>query len=459
MTPQELRKSVLLLAFKGKLVSQNKEESSYNLLSDVLKHGFSNKKYLSYKDDLAPYDIPENWLWCMFHDIVSLENGEKEKGVKLPYLEAKYLRGNSEAKYLESGEIVKPGSKVILVDGENSGEVFFIHEKGYMGSTFKILNIFNSLDEKYVLYFMKLHQDDYRNNKKGAAIPHLNKNVFFEMPFPLAPLEEQKRIVAKIEELLPLIDKYGEAWEKLEEFNASFPIDMKKSILQTAMKGKLVKQLPFDESSNKLLENILIKQKEMHKKGLIPKPKQYGKITDDEIPFEIPDNWVWARLADVAYNHGQETPTYTFSYIDIGSIDNVNQKLNENENLIEAKNAPSRARKIVKSGDIIYSTVRPYLHNMCIIDREFSHRPIASTGFAVLCPFEGLFNKFLFYYLLSPQFDEYANRTDNSKGVAYPAINDEKLFKAVIPLPPLEEQKRIVAKIEELLPLCKKLIK
>ncbi len=152
-------------------------------------------------------------------------------------------------------------------------------------------------------------------------------------------------------------------------------------------------------------------------------------------------------------------PDTKFSYIDIGSIDNILQKLNEQENIIEPDKAPSRARKIVESGDILYSTVRPYLHNMCIIDRKFTYRPIASTGFAVMTCHTGIYNKYLFYYLLSPIFDNYANATENSKGVAYPAINDDKLYRAVIAMPPLEEQKRIVARIEEILPYCRQLIK
>lgn len=180
----------------------------------------------------------------------------------------------------------------------------------------------------------------------------------------------------------------------------------------------------------------------------------YEKIGDEvrslagEVPFEIPDSWEWARLGSVVYNRGQTSPSTEFCYIDIGSIDNKNQKLNPTDTTIAPDKAPSRARKLVDMGDILYSTVRPYLHNMCIIDREFPHIPIASTGFAVLTCHANLLNKYLFYYLMSPDFDAYANNTDNAKGVAYPAINDDRLYKALIPIPPVAEQHRIVSAID-----------
>ena len=172
----------------------------------------------------------------------------------------------------------------------------------------------------------------------------------------------------------------------------------------------------------------------------------------DEVPFDIPESWEWVRLSKIVYSRGQMTPADDFCYIDIGSIDNKNQKLSDEENIITANKAPSRARKIVAIGDILYSTVRPYLHNMCVVDRSFSHQPIASTGFAALTCHTGFYNEFLFYYLMSPDFDAYANDTDNAKGIAYPAINDNKLYRALIPVPPESEQKRIVEKIKEALP-------
>ena len=246
---------------------------------------------------------------------------------------------------------------------------------------------------------------------------------------------------------------------------------LKNSILQMAVQGKLVPQDPNDEPASVLLERIRAEKEKLIKEGKIKKEKNpsvifrgadnlpYEKIGKnepvciaDEVPFEIPESWEWVRLGKIVYNRGQMKPIDDFCYIDIGSIDNKNQKLNDEEFIVTADKAPSRARKIVAIGDILYSTVRPYLHNMCIVNRSFSHQPIASTGFAALTCHTGFYNKFLFYYLMSPDFDAYANSTDNAKGVAYPAINDTKLYRALIPVPPEEEQKRIIKRLKKVLP-------
>ena len=241
---------------------------------------------------------------------------------------------------------------------------------------------------------------------------------------------------------------------------------LKNSILQMAVQGKLVPQDPNDEPASVLLERIRAEKERLIKEKKIKREKNpsvifkgadntpYEKIGDevrslaDEVPFDIPDSWEWVRLGSIVYNRGQITPSTDFCYIDIGSIDNKKQKLNPTDTVIAPDKAPSRARKLVDKGDVLYSTVRPYLHNMCIVDRDFSCIPIASTGFAVLTCHAELCNKFLLYYMMSPDFDAYANNTDNAKGVAYPAINDDRLYKALIPIPPLGEQFRIVSAIE-----------
>lgn len=230
------------------------------------------------------------------------------------------------------------------------------------------------------------------------------------------------------------------------------PQELKSSILQLAVQGRLVEQRPEEGTAEELYRQIQEEKQRLIKEGKIKKEKPLPEITEDEVPFDIPESWKWVRLRDIVFNHGQVKPETTFSYIDIGSIDNKDNKLNDEEQLINPDKAPSRARKIVKLGDILYSTVRPYLHNICIINREFSNTPIASTGFAVLSCYNSVYNKYLFYYLLSPSFDAFANDAKNSKGVTYPAINDKRFYSAVIAIPPLAEQKRIVAKIEELLP-------
>lgn len=249
------------------------------------------------------------------------------------------------------------------------------------------------------------------------------------------------------------------------------PQELKNSILQWAVQGKLVPQDPNAEPAKILLAKIKAEKVELIKQKKIKGDKSSSTIfrgednlfyetkdgittcIQDEIPFTIPGSWEWVRLGEIVYNHGQKTPDNKFSYIDISSIDNVNQRLGDKETIISPDKAPSRARKIVKNDDILYATVRPYLHNMCIINKKFTHEPIASTGFAVFTCYKILYNKFLFYYLLAPTFDNYANHTDNAKGVAYPAINDTKLYNGLIPLPSLEEQRRIVEKIESLAPL------
>ena len=241
---------------------------------------------------------------------------------------------------------------------------------------------------------------------------------------------------------------------------------LKNSILQMAVQGKLVPQDPNDEPASVLLERIRAEKERLIKEKKIKREKNpsvifkgadntpYEKIGNevrslaDDVPFDIPDSWEWVRLGSIVYNRGQITPSTDFCYIDIGSIDNKNQKLNPTDTVVAPDKAPSRARKLVDKGDVLYSTVRPYLHNMCIVDRDFSCIPIASTGFAVLTCHAELCNKFLFYYMMSPDFDAYANNTDNAKGVAYPAINDDRLYKALIPIPPLGEQFRIVSAIE-----------
>lgn len=182
-----------------------------------------------------PYKLPPNWCWVKLSTVCSLENGEKSTEKDLVYLDAKTLRGVTEPQTRDSGIVVNKDQKVILVDGENSGEVFVVPYRGYMGSTFKILNIVTNADEMYIRYFIDQNRDKLRNSKVGSAIPHLNKDLFFGLELPFPPLVEQKRIVAHIESLFAKLDG---AKDKAQEVIDGFET-RKAAILHKAFTGEL----------------------------------------------------------------------------------------------------------------------------------------------------------------------------------------------------------------------------
>ncbi|HFJ9280747.1 hypothetical protein AT278_04760 [Bacillus cereus] len=222
---------------------------------------------------------------------------------------------------------------------------------------------------------------------------------------------------------------------------------LKDSILQYAMQGKLVPQDPNDEPAIELLKRIKGEKEQLIAQKVIKKEKALPEISEQEIPFEIPETWEWCRIKNVYYNIGQKKPDKKFTYIDVAAIDNKNGVLKEELSEIESANAPSRARKVLTKGDVIYATVRPYLKNIAVIDREFANEPIASTAFVVMTPIQ-IEVDFLYYVLVSPMFDTQV--ASKVQGVTYPAINDANFNNLVIPVPPKNEQKRIVEQIKKL---------
>ncbi len=229
---------------------------------------------------------------------------------------------------------------------------------------------------------------------------------------------------------------------------------MREVVLKLAVTGKLVTQNRRDEPAS-----ILLKSAETERAKLVAakriRSRPAAPIDRDEQPFELPASWAWARLSDVGYELGQKVPDKRFTYIDVGGIDSDKGRISDRVEKLEPGDAPSRARKLVARGTVIYSTVRPYLLNIAIVDQDFDPGPIASTAFGILHPFEGVNNRYLFYWLRSAPFTAYVQ--EGMKGMAYPAINDEKLYSGLIALPPLAEQKRIVAKVDELMALCDRL--
>lgn len=203
---------------------------------------------------------------------------------------------------------------------------------------------------------------------------------------------------------------------------------LRSSILQKAMEGKLIPQLP---------EEVDV--------------EQIGNAPD-EAPFEIPNKWKWIKIKNLVTKASQKVPDKKFEYVDVSSIDSEHLVI-ANTKKIDAKKAPSRARKILSPGMVIYSTVRPYLLRTCVVGEEFKNRElIGSTAFASMtCNGNLLFNKYLLYCLSSPLFVSHVKGMQ--KGVAYPAVSEKDFFSSFVPIPPVGEQRRIVKKLEELLPL------
>lgn len=478
MTPQQLRNSILQLAMEGKLVEQRLEEGTgeefYQLIQeekqDLIKAGkLKKQKELSEiaKDEI-PFEIPTAWKWVKLGSVINYFMGKTPPraepewwGRDIPWISISDMSDygfikmskelvSTKAVNEKFTKISRAGTLLMsfkLTVGRTSIlETDAVHNEAII-SILPYVDLSNSFRD-YLFYFLPniVQWGSYKNAIKGKT---LNSKSISNLYIPLPPIGEQKRIVEKIIKMLPMIERYEKLWLRLNELNKRFPEDLQKSILQEAIQGKLCEQRDEDGSAKELIEKISLEKEHLIESRQIKKQKAVSVIQEDEIPFDIPDSWCWIRLKELVYNRGQKKPDTEFSYIDIGSIDNADQKLTDLKKYINTDDIPSRARRIVGLGDILYSTVRPYLHNMCIVDKVDSCETIASTGFAAMTCYKGVHNKFLFYYLLSPSFDKYANSAENSKGVAYPAINDQKFYKALVPLPPLNEQKRIAKKIED----------
>lgn len=472
----DLRQSVLQAAMQGKLTTQKAEDGDARGLLLAIraekeklvqeKKCKKEKPLAPLTDEEIPFGIPENWVWCRLGEIITLVSGQDfsphqysdtvQEG--FPYITGASNFGNHsiiENRWTKTPRcIVSRGDLLLVCKGSGYGRVMICNlASAHIARQIMGIRQNNNVDVQFILFFLESNFDILKRFGQGV-IPGISRGDVLNMQFPLPPLPEQQRIVARVEALMKEIDELEQTEKELEAIKAAFPGDMKASLLQAAMEGKLTRQKAEDDDAKDLLLAIREEKEKLVKEKKGKREKPLAPITDEEIPFDIPENWVWCRLGDLVFNHGQKKPDKTFSYIDVGTLDNVNHKLNKKENILEGKNAPSRARKIVKEGDVLYSTVRPYLHNICVIDRSFSHEPIASTAFAVMSCLDGLCNKYLYWSLLSPYFDAYANDPANSKGVAYPAINDTTFYNAIIPLPPLAEQHRIVEKLDQLLPLC-----
>ena len=340
MTPEQLKASILQYAIQGNLVEQRPEEGTgeelYRQIQTEKQRLTKEGKIKKEKDlpkiaeDEIPFDIPDNWKWVRVAQIVTLNpkndlaDDLETAFIPMPCvmdgfrnLHTFEIKKWKEIKkgftHFAEGDI---GVAKITPCFQNRKSVIFRNLKNGYGAGTTELTVVRTINEtvlsEYLLWFFKTEYfiaNGVKSFTGTAGQQRIHKDYLATCLIPLPALDEQKRIVAKIEELLPYVDRYAAAYEKLEQFNAKFPEDMKKSILQYAIQGKLVEQRPEEGTGEDLYHQIQTEKQRLIKEGKIKKEKPLAEIAEDEIPFDIPESWKWVRLLDVV----EEKPANGFS--------------------------------------------------------------------------------------------------------------------------------------------------
>ena len=450
MTPEQLRASILQYAMEGKLVKQDPNDEP---ASDTVKTKSMEESRTE------PYKIPVNWKWIRLGSGVRFINGRAYKKSELltdsnltPVLRVGNLFTNSswyysdlkldKDKYIDNGDLIYAWSASFGPRIWNGGHVIYHYH------IWKTV-IKEGIDKKFLYYFLSDPHNVLGETKlHGSTMKHVTKTNMEKLPFPLPPLEEQKRIVAKIEKLMPLVDEYAESYNRLQKIDNEFEDKLKQSVLQYAMEGKLVKQNPSDEPASELIKKIENEKAELVKEGKIKKSKKLPAITDDEKPFDIPDSWEWVRLDTVldVRDGTHDTPKYvkngipliTSKNISNGHLDFSNIKYISEKDFTEINK-----RSNVEKGDIIFAMIGS-IGNPVIVDTD---RKFGIKNVALLKNINhSLDMNFVLHYLYLLE----NLWIKNASGAVQKFISLKKIRSSLIPFPPLEEQRRIVEKVEEL---------
>ena len=514
--PNDEPASVLLeriRAEKERLIKEKKIKREKN--PSVIFKGADNTPYEKIGDevrslvDLEPFEIPSSWEWCRVGDLFSNMSGLSYKKDTLAIKTDKMVRvlrgGNiGEEQFcfknddvFISSELVKPElylrknymitpavssldhiGKIALIDKDYSDTVVG-------GFVLMLIPHFNDdVVSQYLLYAFaaKHHRDNCRNitHKSGQAFYNLSREQMMNLPVPIPPREEMERITAMLKRVLPKVADYAVVDIELQKLNSSFPEALKKSILQEAVQGKLVPQDPSDEPAEALLKRIRVEKQRLIKEGKIKKNKHesvifrrdnshYEKLAgverciDDELPFEIPDFWKWVRITSIAALVTKETTprggNVAYSDIAVGFLraENVagldQLDLSKLNHIDEATHTGFLKRSILEADDVLI-TIAGTLGRTAIVKEE--NLPLnANQAVAIirLVDSHGVDLRYLVYALNAPAIQD--KLTAQKKITAIPNLTLEIISDCLIPIPPLNEQHRIVRRIEELLPLVK----
>lgn len=482
MTPRELKNSILQLAIQGRLVEQRPEEGTAAELyaqiqrekQALIKAGKLKKEkpLPEITEDEKPFDIPENWIWCYIGDIFQHNtgkalNGSDNSGTQMTYITTSNLYWDrfeldklKSMPFTEAEEqkcTVQKGDLLVCEGGEYGRSAIWPYDTPIrIQNHIHRLRPFKCVSVRYFYYCFYLYKNAGMIAGKGIGIQGLSSNALHTLIMPLPPLAEQERIVARIEELLPLVDRYEQAWNRLEDLNKRFPGDLQKSLLQLAIQGKLVEQRPEEGTGEELYQQIQREKQALIKAGKLKKEKPLPEITEDEKPFDIPESWKWVRLSEVidVRDGTHDTPKYVLHGVPLVTSKNlVDGKIDfETAKNISIEDAISiNMRSRVDDGDILFAMIGTIGNPVLVTkDREFAIKNMAL--FKQINP--SLLNmKYVLFFLRLAQA--------NMKAVANASVQSfvslTVLRNHIFPLPPLLEQLRIVAILERLLPLCMQL--
>ena len=534
MTGQQLKNSILQMAVHGKLVPQDPNDEPASVLLEriraekeqLIKEGkikkeknpsviFRGADNLPYEKvgknepvciaDEVPFDIPESWEWVRLKDIVvkEIKRGKsptyadnssvlvfaQKCNTKAGIIDlslAKHLDFKSFAKYPDD-EYMQDGDIVVNSTGNGTlGRVGVFHDSDRSNdcvivpdSHITIVRINKILVLDYIYYVLVYYQPYFEKNCSGSTNQtELKPLVIANLFIPVPPIEEQRRIIRKLSSVLPLVTKYDEKEVALEIYNTAFPAQLKKSILQDAVQGKLVPQDPADEPASVLLERIRAEKEQLIKAGKIKRDKHESVIfrrdnsyyekrgsedicIDEEIPFEVPSSWALIRLNDIGiYKKGPFGSSLTKSMFVPKGADTV--KVYEQKNAIQKDHTlgtyyitrqyyESKMKSFtVEPGDILVSCAGTIGETYVLPEQiELGIINQALMRMTIYAPID------LDYFLLYFDYVLKQAAKESSKGSAIKNIPPFEIFKKLIlPLPPLEEQKRIVAKVRELKNFC-----
>lgn len=487
MTAQQLKNSILQYAVQGKLVPQNPTDEPAALL---LKRIRAEKKQLI-KDkviraekplpeitaDEIPFDIPESWEWVRLGDITLINPRNKiADDLDVSFIPMTLINdgyGNFHTSEKRKWATIKSGfmhfkendiaiAKITPSFENRKSAVLKNLINGYGAGTTEIHIIrplSNTIVREYLLFFLKTEvfiSNGVKAFRGTAGQQRIGKEYVSEALIPLPPLAEQDRIVAKIDELMPWVEEYGKAEQELSELNSRFPEQIKKSVLQYAIQGKLTAQDPSDEPASKLLKRIQAEKKQLIKEKKIPKENPLPPITEEEIPFDIPESWEWVRLGEVTKkltDGTHHTPKYTESGVHFLSVKDMSGGYLDFSNtrfISKEEHDVLFKRCNPEKGDLLLTKVGTTGIPVIVdTDKEFSlFVSVALIKFNSDC----INSKFLVHLINSPLVQ--IQCTNSTKGVGNKNWVMRDIANTIIALPPLAEQERIVAKVEEVLGVC-----